>query len=192
MRCHSKVGCTPGHAAPEGPTQSQGPAPAWATGPTSSEGAVPVLVPGEAGAHPSALGGQESHHLLGSQARRLGGDVWPTRLAGSATVTRPASPCADQPLGADACPGREGREEDGCRGLQACLFWYQHRVSLSLRVPEEKRWTLPGGVRVRTWAEASEPQGLLHGLLGDLVKLLPVVPPHLGSVHVSAAFVIGL
>lgn len=36
--------------------------------------------------------------------------------------------------------------------LQAFLFWYQHSVSLSLSVLEEKHWRLPGGACAHTRA----------------------------------------
>lgn len=138
----------PGRAGPAGPTQPPGRAPAWASGPTSSEGAVPVPGPEEAGrpAHtpPRSGVGRGSHPLLGSQAR--GGDDRADPPAGNAKADPAGIAYTDQPLGGGACSGRGRRKEGGSRGLPACLFWYQHRVSLSPRVPEEKRWTLPDGV----------------------------------------------
>lgn len=38
----------------------------------------------------------------------------------------------------------------------------------------------------------SEPQRLLYDLLGDLVELLTVIPPHLGSIYIRPTLIIGL
>lgn len=145
----------PGRAGPVGPTQPPGRAPAWASGPTSSEGAVPVPGPEEAGAHPSARTPLRARGWGGEAtpcwARRprggeRGGDDRADPPAGNAKADPAGIAYTDQPLGGGACSGRGRRKEGGSRGLPACLFWYQHRVSLSPRVPEEKRWTLPDGV----------------------------------------------
>lgn len=56
--------------------------------------------------------------------------------------------------------------------------------------PADRLWCVCA--RLCTGAGSSEPQRLLHNLLGDLVELLPVVPPHLGGVHVGTTLVVGL
>lgn len=79
-------------------------------------------------------------------------------------------------------------------------FFGTSTVSLSLSVLEEKLQKLLGGVPARTrghtavhtCGQGSEPQRLLHDLLGDLVKLFPVIPPHFGGIHVGPAFIVGL
>lgn len=50
----------------------------------------------------------------------------------------------------------------------------------------------PGAVCARARGRASEPQGLLRQLPGHPAELLPVVPPHLRSVHVGPTLVVGL
>lgn len=128
--------------------------------------------------------------------------------AGEAVVT--ARPAPESLIGSPSCAwlpsygsphfrekpawGGEGTKNTDAVVLQARLFWYQHRVSLSLSVPEETPRTAWQCVctRLCTGTGGSEPQRLLHNLLGDLVELLPVVPPHLGGIYVGTALIVGL
>lgn len=91
----------------------------------------------------------------------------------------------------EACLGEKGGNDRCCVSAGGPVL-VQHRAAPSLNALEESSGLLRS-VRIcgRAWA-VSEPQRLLHGLLGDLVKALAVIPPHLGSIHVGSAFVVGL
>lgn len=79
-----------------------------------------------------------------------------------------------------------GKEETRGPRLCSCLCWCWHG-SMSPRGLQDSA----GLLSVHT-AVASEPQRLLYDLLGDLVELLTVVPPHLGSVYVCSTLIVGL
>lgn len=57
-------------------------------------------------------------------------------------------------------------------------FWWQHWQ----HCPKGSTGTAMCALVIHTWA-ASEPQRLLHNLLGNLAKLLLLVLPHFGSIH---------
>lgn len=178
----------PGRAGPAGPTQPPGRAPAWASGPTSSEGAVPVPGPEEAGAHPSALRGGEGKP---PPAGLAGGDR-ADPPAGSAKADPAGIAYTDQPLGGGACRDGEGGKKAEAAVCQLAFFGTSTECHCHQESRRRNAGRCPTACARRRVGEASEPQGLLHGLPGDLVELLPVVPPHLGSVHVSSAFIVGL
>lgn len=145
--------CPPhgGQGNQEGPPETSGRCPPpGLQGPTSSEGASLVLVPGGRRVRPSPLrtkcwvrrhvswrgSGDGSHHLPGPprQERGVGPSTAPSCHRPTETITAEEK----------AVWGGKGRKEIDAVVLQACLFWYQHSVTVTKclggETPKTARW----------------------------------------------------
>lgn len=115
-----------------------------------------------------------------------------TRLLGARRLTQLASPTQTSPSEEEPARDGEGGKKAEAAVCQLAFFGTSTECHCHQESRRRNAGRCPTACARRRVGEASEPQGLLHGLPGDLVELLPVVPPHLGSVHVSSAFIVGL
>lgn len=125
----------------------------------------------------------------GAAAGRGSGDSWDNLPEPPGRCVQLTLPYRNRHFRRQACLGGKGGK------TEVAVLQSRHLVSAQChchRVSQKGHWSPLGAVHTCTCRRALEPQGLLHDLLGDLVKLLPVITPHFGSVHISSTFIIGL
>lgn len=175
-KCQKKLRMLPEHLGTE--RQGQQACTAFPR-PVSSEGAALVSSPWQTtGQVVSTAGRSRVEEPMAGEVVRTADP--PRGAAGRVFCSRYSS----HDLRGAACLGWKGRNNGG-RG--SALPVGVGMAALSPRVLEDSA----GLLSVHTGV-ASEPQRLLDDLLGDLVELLSVVPPHLGSVYVGSTLIVGL